>query len=359
MPLVRFRTLPSTAADCVNTVSTSLDLDQTRKEWNSGRNVGTPEFFETIPLTCSCITPNIRGNPSGGSVRILREAALSLLCVALGSVVLYAQEHEQQRKAQEFLKSINWQVGPSKADLQGHSEVQVPEGFVFAGADDTKRLIEFMQNPPSGNEVGFLAPTSLAWFLTFEFSNVGYVRDDDKDKLDANALLESIKKGTESANEIRRQRGWAELHISGWYQAPKYNPKTNNLEWAIRGVSDNSSVVNFNTRLLGRYGVMEVNLVGDPDEVPKVIPIYSDILNHHTFKSGKSYAEFKPGDKIAEYGLVALVAGTAAVVATKTGFLSKAWGLIVLLVAKCFKLIVVSIATVFDGSQADFDQIKR
>ena len=86
----------------------------------------------------------------------------------------------------------------------------------------------------------------------FEFEDVGYVKDDEKDSLDANALLESIKQGTEAGNKERRKRGWATMTILGWETPPRYNETTHNLEWAIRGQSEGEPVINHNTRLLGR-----------------------------------------------------------------------------------------------------------
>ena len=41
--------------------------------------------------------------------------------------------------------------------------------------------------------MGFVAPAGEDWFAVFEFDDVGYVKDDEKDSLDANALLDSIK----------------------------------------------------------------------------------------------------------------------------------------------------------------------
>ena len=43
------------------------------------------------------------------------------------------------------------------------------------------------------------------------------------------------------------------------------------------------------------------------------------MLASFNYKQGKSYAEFVPGDKVAEYGLVALVAGGAGAAAAKLG----------------------------------------
>jgi len=48
-------------------------------------------------------------------------------------------------------------------------------------------------------------------------------------------------------------------------------------------------------------------------------PKYKDSLAGFNFKTGNTYAEFRQGDKLAGYGLTALVAGGAAAVAVKTG----------------------------------------
>jgi uncharacterized membrane-anchored protein len=50
---------------------------------------------------------------------------------------------------------------------------------------------------------------------------------------------------------------------------------------------------------------------------------------NYTYVAGQRYAEFKQGDKIAEYGLAALVLGGAGAAALKFGFFQKFWKLIV------------------------------
>ena len=56
---------------------------------------------------------------------------------------------------------------------------------------------------------------------------------------------------------------------------------------------------------------------------------FENLLTGYSFLPGNKYAEFRAGDKIAEYGLATLVAGGAAAVALKTGLLAKLWKLIV------------------------------
>jgi uncharacterized membrane-anchored protein len=209
------------------------------------------------------------------------------------------------------------------------AEIKVPEGYMFAGAADTKVLMEAMQNPLSGEELGFLSPTNMEWFIVFEFSEIGYVKDDEKDKLDADAVLESLRKGTEVGNKERKKRGWPELTITGWEIPPRYNSETHNLEWATRLASEGHANINYNTRLLGRRGVMRVTLVADPETLVTATPIFKSLLKEYSYVGGERYAEYRQGDKIAKYGLTALMVGGAAAVAAKSGLLKGLWKIIV------------------------------
>ena len=240
---------------------------------------------------------------------------------------------------------IDWAGGPLTARLGDIAEIKIPEGYSFTGKEGTRKFLELTQNPPSGSELGTIVPAAAGgadskgefWFVIFEFSDVGYVKDDDRDKLNADALLKTITNSTEESNKERASRGWAPYHITGWYKAPFYDLGTKNLTWALQGyaVADNKQEpsVNYSVRILGRRGTMNADLVLDPALVGTVVPKFENLLTGYSFLAGNKYAEFRAGDKIAEYGLAALVAGGAAAVAFKTGLLAKFWKLIVVALA--------------------------
>jgi uncharacterized membrane-anchored protein len=195
-----------------------------------------------------------------------------------------------------------------------------------------------MGNKPNGNELGLVAPKDeeQGWLLVFKYMDVGYVKDDEKDKIDADALLKDIKEGTEEANKERQTRGIPGLHVTGWKQPPKYDSKTHNFTWALLAKSDDGTeVVNYNIRLLGREGYVSVTLADAPENLATSKPIVEKLLTKFSFKSGKTYSEFRQGDKVAEYGLAALVAAGAGAAAVKFGlfavlakFLAKTWKLV-------------------------------
>ena len=222
-------------------------------------------------------------------------------------------------------EDIKWLKGPSVGTLGDRAQVKVPAGYVFAGARDTRSIMEANQNPTTGREMGFVASDAENWYAVFEFDDVGYVKDDEKDSLDANALLDSIKQGTAAGNEERRKRGWPTMTIIGWQTPPHYNEITHNLEWAVSAESEGQPVVNHNTRLLGRGGVMEVTLVVKPELLAETMPKFKSMLEGFEYKTGHKYAEFRAGDRTAAYGLTGLIVGGSAVALAKTGVFKWIW----------------------------------
>ena len=274
-------------------------------------------------------------------VRILQKGTMSrrtsFLPVACGLVLIASSLGAQTADSKPQALA-----GPATANLDNIARLDVPAGYRFFDGKTTRALMKSAGEPTSGNEIGLLAPTNEHWSVFFEFSATGYVKDDDKDKLDADKLLQAIREGTAAANEERKRMGTPPLEIVGWEQPPKYDPVTHNLEWAIRGESEGRSILNYNTRLLGRRGVMEVVLVVQPDYFAATLPKFKNVLAGYSFQSGQTYAEYRPGDKVAKYGLAALVVGGAAVGAAKLGL----FGPLLLLLKKAWKLVVVAVVAV-------------
>lgn len=223
---------------------------------------------------------------------------------------------------------FEWVEGPGEGKLGERAHVTVPAGFRFTGAKGAQMLLEAMENPTSGSELGLLAYDSdvagQSWFVVFEFSESGYVKDEERDELDADALMETMKEGNEHGNELRKQRGWETIELVGWKREPFYDPRTNNLTWAtIARSASGSESVNWSVRVLGREGVMNIDLVLGPETLDAALPEFEKMIDSFQYEDGQRYAQFSAGDKIAEYGLAALVVGGGAAIAAKTGLLSK------------------------------------
>ena len=226
-------------------------------------------------------------------------AKVSLIVLALlfsSGLSIAQEESPQDANRRKVMESVKWQNGPCNASLGNVAELRIPIGYIFADGADTMKIMEVMGNIPSGEEVGFLSPGESDWFIVYEFSEVGYIKDDEKNSLDADALLKSIRKSTEEGNKLRKKRGYPSMLNITWLDMPHYDEQTHNLEWSIQGEDDGGEkFVNHNTRLLGRKGIMVVTLVADPSNIAAVLPDFRSSLKEFNFKTGNTYAEFRQG----------------------------------------------------------------
>jgi uncharacterized membrane-anchored protein len=215
------------------------------------------------------------------------------------------------------LKKLNWQLGPSEARIGDKASIKVADGYVFLDDKNTSRFLELMGNPPRGGHYLF-APKTLAWFAVFSFDPSGYVKDDEK--IDPDALLKSLKENDDASNEERQRLGMAKIYTDGWEVPPHYDNQTKRLEWGMRLRNDAGHTnVNYTSRLLSRSGVMSATLVTGTSSLAADSASFKSALEQFSYAPGEQYSEFKQGDKLAAYGLGALILGGAAAVATKKG----------------------------------------
>jgi len=234
----------------------------------------------------------------------------------------------------EEMSKLAWQSGPSVGQIASKATINIPSGYLFLDEKNTSRFLELSGNPPRTGHY-LLAPQSGKWWSVFSFSPSGYVKDDEK--IDADALLKSLREGDAEGNEERKRLGMKAIFTDGWAVTPHYDEQTKRLEWGVRLKTEGGQfVTNYTARLLGRTGVMSAVLVTGVDTLLSDSQEFKTSLQQFSFNSGEKYSEFKQGDKIAEYGLAALILGGAAAVATKKGF----WAVIAGFIAAFWKILV-------------------
>ena len=254
--------------------------------------------------------------------------------LVLALLFLFPLVLSAQNSPQDELRKLAWQTGPTEGRIGTKATIKVPQGYVFLDEKNTSRFLQLAGNPPRDGHYLF-APEELDWFAVFSFDDTGYVKDDEK--IDPDALLKSLKDSDAPANEERKRLGMSPLYTVGWEVPPHYDTETKRLEWGLRLKSEGERVtVNYTSRLLGRTGVMSAILVADPQTLAKDTQAFKAGLKEFSYVAGEKYTEFKAGDRVAEYGLAALVLGGAAAVATKKGF----WAAIVAFLGAFWKIIV-------------------
>jgi uncharacterized membrane-anchored protein len=253
-----------------------------------------------------------------------------------------AMAGDEAGKERNPFTELAWQRGPMSFALGTRSKIDLPAETAALSESESSKFLKLTGNLPS---TGVNIVTHGAWWATFEFDDAGYVKDDEK--IDPDALLQQMKDSDGPSNEERKKAGYPALITDGWYVPPHYDAGSKRLEWALKihSVDDNRPVINYTVRILGRSGYERVVLVSSPDKLDRDVAEFKKLLTGFDFNSGEKYSEFKQGDRVAQFGLAALVAGGAAAVATKTGF----WKVLLGALAAGWKFVAAGAVAVVAG----------
>lgn len=235
--------------------------------------------------------------------------------------------------------------GPQDVELAGQAVLHLPAGRAYVPQPQATELLHAMGNPGTDPRVqGLVFPEDdSGWFVVVRYEDSGHVKDDEAREWNADELLASYREGTEAGNEERRKMGVPEMEVLGWAEKPAYDASTHRLVWAMssrhKGDADSAPQgVNYNTYALGREGYFTLNLVTGLADLPAHKPAAHELLAGLAYKPGRGYADFVEGtDRVAEYGLAALVVGVAA---KKLGFIALAMAFF----AKFAKVILLGLA---------------
>lgn len=270
--------------------------------------------------------------------------AFALSCAAI------AQEAPASapQSAEQFLASLKYQDG--QVTLPGGiATLNLPAGFRYLNPADTERVLhDAWGNPPGNQTLGMIVPANATvlsdegWGVIITYDKDGHVKDDDAATIDYAGLLKDMQASVNEDNEQRRKEGYRAMTLVGWAEPPAYDKAAHKLYWAKEFSSEGASVhtLNYNIRVLGREGVLVLNAVAGMNQIDSIKREMKQVTAFTDFTPGNRYADFNAStDKVAEYGLAALIAGG---VAAKLGFFGKL--LAILIAAK--KLVILAVAAI-------------
>ncbi|HEX5312960.1 MAG TPA: DUF2167 domain-containing protein [Aquabacterium sp.] len=267
---------------------------------------------------------------------------LSLCAVLLTfAPASHASPESEMEAAVQAMKSSQVS-GPAEIVLRDQAKLKLPAGYIWVPEPAAGQMMRAMGNHSDERELGLIFPQSeeARWMAVAKYEAAGYIKDDDAKDWNVDDLFQSLKEGTAEANKDRVARGFNELEIVGWVEKPSYDAALHRLVWSMsardKGAPADAPVgINYNTYALGREGYISLNLLTNLSDVEQNKPHAQTLLAALTFQEGKRYSDFNAStDKVAEYGLAALVGGLAA---KKLGFFALAAGLL----AKFSKVILL------------------
>ncbi|HEY6124035.1 MAG TPA: DUF2167 domain-containing protein [Steroidobacteraceae bacterium] len=219
------------------------------------------------------------------------------------------------------------------------------EKYHYLAPEEASQLLQLWGNPPDNSTQGAIYPAGVnplkqgGWAVFLTYLDEGHVDDSDAKDIDYDDMLKDMKEGTESNNDARKEAGYPAMHLIKWAEPPRYDAATKKLYWAKEISTDDSKThyLNYDVRVLGREGVLSMEAVATMDQLQQVRTDMRPLLDVAEFNEGYRYAEFdSKTDRVAAYGLGALIAGG---VAAKAGLFAKLFAL--LLAGKKFIIIGV------------------
>jgi uncharacterized membrane-anchored protein len=246
-----------------------------------------------------------------------------------------ADEPPGKAKQLETLQALASTIQYQKGDISlknGLATVTLPENFRYLSPDDTDTVLHKLWGNPQGLKTqGMIVPAERSvlsqdsWAVVISYDDDGYVKDSDAGKINYAKLLEEMQAAAREASAEREKKSYPSIELVGWATPPHYDPATHKMYWAkeIRFGGSKHTTLNYNIRVLGRGGVLVLNAVAPMTSLPEIEEQVPALVKMADFNAGKRYADFNnSSDKVAAYGLAALVAGG---IAAKAGLFKVLW----------------------------------
>lgn len=177
--------------------------------------------------------------------------------------------------------TLNYEYG--KVILKGGvATVNIPEGYKYLnGKDSDFILTDIWGNPPSNindRSLGMLFTENGSPFedstyaINITYTEEGFIDDKDAKNIDFDELLLSMQEDCEAANSYRIEQGYEAIHLLQWASTPFYDAENKKLHWAkeLQFETINENTLNYNIRILGRKGYLQLNAIGGMDVLEDV-----------------------------------------------------------------------------------------
>ena len=276
----------------------------------------------------------IRRNSAGALALAL---ALVLAPAATWADAPQAQSQKIPPELVKFEAGLHKQSG-DVAIPAANATLHLGDRYYFIPADEAATVLtKVWGNPPSATEgvLGLVIEQGKSiydnvWSAVVTYEDTGYVPDKNAKSEDYDKVEQQILDSEPDVNAERQKQGYATMHLVGWAQPPSYDPAQHSLIWArdIKFSDAPVDTLNYDVRLLGRKGVLSLNMLSTMNDLSEVRGAASDFGKAASFNPGATYADYDASvDKTAEFGLAGLVAaGAGIVIAKKLGFLAIALG---------------------------------
>jgi len=249
------------------------------------------------------------------------------------------------KEREEIASRLKFQQGEIKLK-DGLATLKASAKFRYLDPDQTDTLlVQLWGNPPRQEKtLGMLFPADVSpadpesWGVVITYDEDGYVKDDEAAGIKYDELLKEMQEGTRESSKERVKQGYEAIELIGWAAPPRYDQAAHKLYWAkeLSFGGGPEHTLNYDIRALGRRGVLSLNAVASMSQLQTIEKDMQEVLSFVEFNEGHRYGDYVAGvDKVAAYGIGALIAGK---LAAKAGLFK----LLLLFAAKFWKLLLVA-----------------
>jgi uncharacterized membrane-anchored protein len=249
------------------------------------------------------------------------------------------------KEREEIVSRLKFQQGEVKLK-DGLATLKASAKFRYLDPDQTDTvLVQLWGNPPRQEKtLGMLFPAEISpadpesWGVVITYDEDGYVKDDEAASIKYDELLKEMQEGTREASKERVKQGYEAIELIGWAAPPRYDQTAHKLYWAkeLSFGGEPEHTLNYDIRALGRRGVLSLNAIATMNQLQSIEKDMQEVLSFVEFNEGHRYGDYVAGvDKVAAYGIGALIAGK---LAAKAGLFK----LLLLFAAKFWKLLIVA-----------------
>lgn len=253
-------------------------------------------------------------------------------------------EEMSAEQVQDELASMNWQYGPGSFALPNSgSTIELTQDQEILIGEEAARydyLTGGIESPET-EAIVWSATDDSQIFITF--FDVGYVTEEDWEKVNPADFMKQMMEIQESANAEREQVGYSPFYIAGWRQEPTFDPMQHTAFWATDLSDPEGTWVNAVALRLSRDGYHHIIWSGGTDSFVSAETTLGGLLASHQYDSGHRYDEYVDGDPHSDTSIGQLAAaamgvdigaiGAAGVIGAAILFLKKGWVIVIPVVA--------------------------
>ncbi|HEY0797703.1 MAG TPA: DUF2167 domain-containing protein [Candidatus Baltobacteraceae bacterium] len=241
------------------------------------------------------------------------------------------------------IRAMHWSAGAHPLDAS-HGTFAPPGGAIMVEDSEARRFSELVNGESSPNTEAIVRLRNRD-ILYLDYIDSGFVTVDDWKDIKPADMIKSISDATENSNKARADNGVPAVHVVGWIEEPVLDPVTKTVRWIVRFRGDGQAQTFSNAIALhlGRRGYERFTLASDDQNPRTLTASLNGLSGDYQFTRGFRFQDYVAGDKLAGYGIAALVGTVAGAAIAKT----IGWGVVLLMIKKFFVLIVAGGAAGF------------